>query len=47
MYASAGNDLSTQLDLERDFQREIGKGEDYKEGVAAFLEKRKPAFRGS
>jgi len=46
MYSSAHNDLSTQLDLERDLQREIGKGEDYREGVAAFLEKRKPEFKG-
>jgi len=47
IYASAGNDLSTQLDLERDLQREIGRGQDYKDGIAAFLEKRKPDFKGS
>jgi 2-(1,2-epoxy-1,2-dihydrophenyl)acetyl-CoA isomerase len=46
MYSSANNDLAAQLDLERDLQREIGKGSDYREGVAAFLEKRKPAFTG-
>jgi len=46
MYSSANNDLATQLDLERDLQREIGKGSDYREGVAAFLEKRKPEFKG-
>src|SRR6185295_2831765 len=46
IYDSASNSLSAQLDLERDFQREIGKGEDYREGVAAFLEKRKPEFTG-
>ena len=46
MYASAGNTLSAQLDLERDLQREVGKGKDYREGVAAFLEKRKPQFSG-
>jgi 2-(1,2-epoxy-1,2-dihydrophenyl)acetyl-CoA isomerase len=47
MYESANNDLATQLDLERDLQRDIGKGGDYREGVAAFLEKRKPDFKGS
>ena len=47
MYASAGNTLSAQLDLERDLQREVGKGTDYREGVTAFLEKRKPKFTGA
>jgi 2-(1,2-epoxy-1,2-dihydrophenyl)acetyl-CoA isomerase len=43
---AAGNDLGRQLDLERDFQRELGRSDDFREGVAAFLAKRKPAFRG-
>jgi 2-(1,2-epoxy-1,2-dihydrophenyl)acetyl-CoA isomerase len=46
IYASAGNSLAAQLDLERDLQREVGRGKDYREGVAAFLEKRKPQFSG-
>jgi len=40
------NDLSTQLDLERDEQQRLGQSADYKEGVAAFLEKRTPEFSG-
>ena len=46
MYSSANNDLATQLDLERNLQRQVGMGKDYREGVAAFLEKRKPNFTG-
>lgn len=44
--ASFENDLDTQLDLERDFQRIAGRTGDYQEGVNAFLEKREPKFRG-
>lgn len=44
--AACENDLDTQLDLERDLQREAGKTPDYAEGVSAFLEKRVPAFTG-
>ncbi|MDT3687831.1 MAG: 2-(1,2-epoxy-1,2-dihydrophenyl)acetyl-CoA isomerase PaaG [Pseudorhodoplanes sp.] len=44
--ASEDNDLSTQLDLERKLQRQAGSHEDYKEGVRAFLAKRKPIFSG-
>ena len=42
---SRQGELAAQLDVERDFQRELGRSEDYKEGVAAFLAKRKPAFK--
>jgi 2-(1,2-epoxy-1,2-dihydrophenyl)acetyl-CoA isomerase len=46
LYASATNTLAAQLDLERDLQREVGRHTDYREGVAAFLEKRMPNFTG-
>lgn len=44
---SLGIDLDEQLDYEEELQREAGRSADYVEGVAAFLEKRKPVFRGS
>jgi 2-(1,2-epoxy-1,2-dihydrophenyl)acetyl-CoA isomerase len=40
------NDLNTQLDLERDLQREASLTPDYGEGVRAFMEKRVPTFTG-
>ena len=46
LYASSGNTLEQQLDVERDAQRALGNSSDYREGVAAFLEKRAPRFSG-
>ena len=46
LQASLGNDLAAQLELERGLMREMGQTRDYAEGVAAFLEKRAPQFKG-
>ncbi len=45
-WSALQNDLPAQLNLERNQQREAGKSNDFKEGVAAFLEKRKAEFKG-
>ena len=47
LYASPANTLEAQLDLERDFMRELGYSDDYREGVAAFVAKRPPTLHRS
>jgi 2-(1,2-epoxy-1,2-dihydrophenyl)acetyl-CoA isomerase len=44
---AATSTLDSQLDLERDMQRELGNSEDYAEGVKAFIAKRPPVFVGN
>lgn len=46
MRASPGNDLPAQLALEARLQSEAGATEDFREGVAAFLQKRPARFTG-
>lgn len=41
-----GRSLEQQLDIERDYQQELGHSADYAEGVAAFMAKRVPQFTG-
>ena len=40
------NDLDSQLELEKEYQVLAGKTYDNKEGIMAFIEKRKPVFKG-
>ncbi len=44
--AAGGNSLPEQLDLEKEIQTIAGRTYDYGEGVRAFMEKRKPEFKG-
>ncbi len=44
---SMNNNLEQQLALESDLQIEASSSNDYNEGVTAFVEKRKPEFKGN
>jgi 2-(1,2-epoxy-1,2-dihydrophenyl)acetyl-CoA isomerase len=44
--ASYNNTLKEQLELEGDLQQAAAETEDFKEGVQAFLQKRKPNYKG-
>jgi 2-(1,2-epoxy-1,2-dihydrophenyl)acetyl-CoA isomerase len=46
IYTSPNHSLDEQLDLERDYMRELGFSRDYAEGVSAFMNKRQPNFTG-
>jgi 2-(1,2-epoxy-1,2-dihydrophenyl)acetyl-CoA isomerase len=46
IYEGLSRTLREQLDIERDYQGELGRSADYAEGVAAFSEKRTPRFTG-
>jgi len=43
---SLNNNLNSQLALESKYQIEAAGTNDYAEGVSAFIEKRKPNFKG-
>lgn len=43
---SLSSDLANQLAIEETLQTAAGQSEDFREGVAAFLEKRAPRFKG-
>jgi 2-(1,2-epoxy-1,2-dihydrophenyl)acetyl-CoA isomerase len=45
--ASFSNTLDTQLELEQQAMKELGQSDNYREGVAAFMEKRAPEFKGN
>ncbi len=46
LHMSFHNDLQKMLEMEYYYQEIAGRSDDYREGVAAFVEKRKPRFQG-
>jgi len=46
LHESVGNNLFQQLEIEKNYQTLSSKTSDYREGMTAFLEKRKPQFKG-
>jgi 2-(1,2-epoxy-1,2-dihydrophenyl)acetyl-CoA isomerase len=44
--ASWTNDITAQVAVEEEMQRQAGRSADFNEGVRAFLEKRKPTYTG-
>jgi 2-(1,2-epoxy-1,2-dihydrophenyl)acetyl-CoA isomerase len=47
MYRSLENEFESQLQMEAECFADCAKRNDYREGVAAFVEKRKPNFTGT